>query len=183
MLSRQDYINDNDFEGALQRFETTNFRWKRHWWEALEEIYSKVKTLARKYILDAKNMIVKTVKQFSDMIICLVDNGDEEGEKVYLFKFYDEAGDFQFSKIGTTIRKVSQRLKEEIRSYRKNFSIGYAVIESVFNCGDLPAEGAESYCRAKFIKQYPHTFQKNDRFIGIDIPIEDFNEAVKSYLA
>ena len=182
-MTRQDYINDNDFEGALHRFETTNIRWKKHWWAALEEIYSKVKTLARKYILDAENMIVKVVKQVADTIISLVNNGDEEGEKVYLFKFYDEEGNLQFSKVGTTIRKVSQRLKEEIRSYRKNFSIGYAVIESVFNCGDLPAEGAESYCRAKFIKQYPHTFQKNDRFMGIDIPVDDFNDAVKSYLA
>ena len=169
-MTRQDYINDNDFEGALHRFETTNIRWKKHWWAALEEIYSKVKTLARKYILDTENMIVKVIKQVADTIISLVNNGDEEGN-------------LQFSKVGTTTRKVSQRLKEEIRSYRKNFSIGYAVIESVFNCGDLPAEGAESYCRAKFIKQYPHTFKKNDRFIGINIPVDDFNDIVKSYLA
>ena len=67
-MSRQDYINDNDFEGALYRFENTNIRWKKHWWEALETIYSKVKSLARKYILDAENMIVKTVKTFSDTI-------------------------------------------------------------------------------------------------------------------
>lgn len=181
-MNRQDYINDNDFEGALYRFENTNFRWKKHWWEALETIYSKVKSLARKYILDAENMIVKTVKAFSDTIISLVDNGEEAGEKVYLFKFYDEVGDFLFTKVGTTTRKVSQRLKEEIKSYRKNFSIGYAVIESVFDCGDLPAEGAESYCRAKFIKEFPNTFQKNDRFMGVDIPVVNFNEAVTSYL-
>lgn len=181
-MSRQDYINDNDFEGALYRFENTNIRWKKHWWEALETIYSKVKSLARKYILDAENMIVKTVKAFSDTVISLVDNGEEAGEKVYLFKFYDEAGNFLFTKVGTTTRKVSQRLKEEIKSYRKNFSIGYAVIESVFDCRDLPAEGAESYCRAKFIKEFPHTFQKNDRFMGVDIPVVNFNEAVTSYL-
>lgn len=182
--SRDKCLQDNDFESALERYERTTQRWKEYWWECLTQIYERVKDLSKKYVLDPVKKIVSTLKDITDVIVYKTNFLDDSfSEKVYLFKFYDAADNLLFSKVGTTKRYIATRLKEEIRTYRKNFAVNKATIESVYNCGELPAEGAESFCRALFIKEYPNTFQKNDRFMGVDIPVSKFNEIVERYLA
>ena len=76
------------------------------------------------------------------------------------------------------------RLNEEWRRYEKSgYDIWGVEIESVFDCGNTPPEGAESCARAEFIARNPKSFIKNDRFIGYNIPVEDFNDCVSTYLA
>lgn len=129
-------------------------------------------------LTEAKNTFFHTVE-----IITECDLLNKAKQKCYLFKFYDENSNIIFSKVGTTVRKIRCRLNEEIKGYRKTGADIYkAVICSVFDCGDLPAEGAESITRAEFIKQYPQAFRKNDRFEKIDISTDDFNKIVNSYL-
>lgn len=178
-------IKDNDFESALWRFEHTTGRWTDYWWETLEKIYNNVKSLAKHYILDPATKTVKRIKQVADMVMSFVEDAFDEGsEKVYLFKFFDETGKLMFSKVGTTTRGINQRIREEIKYYRKHdLNVGNAIVESVYDCGELPAEGAESFCRAIFIKRHPNTYHKNDRFFGLNIPVEEFNQAVEKYLA
>lgn len=102
---------------------------------------------------------------------------------VYLFKFYDSNDNLICSKVGTTNRFPKDRLKEEIVYYRQhNFPVDHAKICSVIDCGDLPAEGAESITRAKYIYKFRQAFQKNDRFVGVDIPVRSFNTIVRKYL-
>ena len=102
---------------------------------------------------------------------------------VYLFKFYDENGELICSKVGTTTKLPEERLKQEITYYNKHgFSIGKTEICSVIDCGEIPAEGAESAARAAFIRKYPDAFHKNDRFFGVDISPVVFNRVVKNYL-
>ena len=102
---------------------------------------------------------------------------------VYLYKFYDSNGELICSKVGTTTRLPEQRLKEEIKYYRKRgIPVDSADICSVIDCGAYPAEGAESVTRAAFIHRFPDAFKKNDRFFGVDIPTLTFNKIVKSYL-
>ena len=102
---------------------------------------------------------------------------------VYLYKFYYENGELICSKVGTTTRLPEQRLKEEITYYRKHgIEVGNAEICSVIDCGAIPAEGAESYARAQYIKKHPAAFHKNDRFFGIDIPVRTFNKMIADYL-
>ena len=101
----------------------------------------------------------------------------------YLYKFYNSNNQLICSKVGTTTRLPEDRLKEEITYYKKNnIPIETAKICSVIDCGELPAEGAESITRALFIRKYPNAFCKNDRFFGVDIPTQTFNKIVKEYL-
>ena len=103
---------------------------------------------------------------------------------VYLFKFYDAENELICSKVGTTTRLPEQRLKEEIKYYRKReIPVDHADICSVIDCGDIPAEGAESVTRAAFIRNHRETFKKNDRFFGLDIPTRTFNRIVNEYLS
>lgn len=102
---------------------------------------------------------------------------------VYLYKFYYENGELICSKVGTTTRLPEQRLKEEITYYKKHgLKVDRGEICSVIDCGAIPAEGAESYARAEYIKKYPDCFHKNDRFFGIDISTRSFNSIINSYL-
>ncbi len=145
---------------------------------------STVKSYIKKFadLLDEAIKLFHNVKDVIKEVRTEYKNG--RGEFCYLFKFYDTDNEIIFSKIGTTTRPPRARLNEEIRSYKKSgFNIGRAVIESVIDCESVPAEGAESFTRAKFIRQYPNTFMKNDRFIGVDIPTNDFNNLVNAYLA
>ncbi len=104
-------------------------------------------------------------------------------ELVYLFKFYDEDEKLICSKVGTTTRLPEERMKEELRYYRDHgIEVTDAEICSVIDCNGLPAEGAESYTRAMYIKKHPEAFCKNDRFFNVDIPVKSFNTYVNEYL-
>lgn len=143
---------------------------------------STIATYSRKFLnnlAEAKNLF----DRIEDYIVTKVkDLGKPGSEKCYLFKFYDFDKQILFSKVGTTTREVLTRAKEEFRNYSKQFNIGLVTIESVIDCGAVPAEGAESFCRAKFIKMFPNAFKKNDRFLNVDISTKDFNSIVSSYL-
>ena len=101
---------------------------------------------------------------------------------VYLFKFYDNI-EGVISKVGMTTQLPSVRLKQEIKYYEKRgFDITKTKICSVIDCGDIPADGAESATRAYFIRKYPKAFKKNDRFFGVSISTKLFNSIVNDYL-
>ena len=136
------------------------------------------------YLLEkAKEKFCTIVKEIIKGIVEKIPIVFGKGTKVcYLCKFYDSNGNLLFSKVGTTERTVMTRIKEEMRKYGKQFDVCGAVIESVFDCGALPPEGAESAVRSYFIKKYPQAYIKNDRFMGIDINVDDFNSCVKNYL-
>lgn len=136
------------------------------------------------YLLDeARKKFCSKVKKVIEGIVEKVPIIFGKGTKLcYLFKFYDSNSNLLFSKIGTTERTIMARIKEEIRSYQKRYDVLGVVIESVIDCGDIPPEGAESYARSEFIKRNPASYAKNDRFLGYDIPVEEFNSLVLGYL-
>lgn len=102
-------------------------------------------------------------------------------EAVYFFKFYEPDG-LAFNKIGTSAKDVVGRLRDEIGEYSKKFDITEVEIYRIRSCGDYPAEGAESALRAGIIKRYPKTFRKNDRFFGVDISPDVFDEIINGFL-
>jgi hypothetical protein len=103
-------------------------------------------------------------------------------EAVYFFKFYN-ATSLEFNKVGTSAKDVVARLRDEIGEYSKNFDIRRVEIHRIINCGNRPAEGAESALRAELIRKYPTAFRKNDRFFGVDISPAVFDEIMASYFA
>ena len=87
------------------------------------------------------------------------------------------------SKVGTTIRKVSERIREELTSKTyAGMGAVHCVINRVYECGDLPAEGVESMFRAKYIKMYPNSFHKNDRFINEHFDLKQADNFFKEYI-
>ena len=152
----------------------------------------------RKWVSYAESTIKNYVRKFAELLdkakktfyhvtkkVKKVLQGGKQ--LVYLFKFYDSDGKLICSKVGTTTRLPEDRMKEEIKSYQKSkdelvASIDHAEICSVIDCGAIPAEGAESQTRALFIRKFPDTFKKNDRFMGVDIPTATFNRVVRTYL-
>lgn len=138
-----------------------------------------IKTYVKKFA----NLLEKAKKTFYHVTLKAKKVLRGGKQLVYLYKFYDSDNNLICSKVGTTTRLPEQRLKEEIKYYRKHdIPVDHAEICSVIDCGVYPAEGAESVTRACFIHRFPDAFKKNDRFFGVDIPTRTFNEVVKNYL-
>jgi hypothetical protein len=144
---------------------------------------STIKTVIRKYFYlleEAEEMFAHVSREQQKEM-----NGKRE--LCYLFKFYDADGLLICSKVGTTTRTIQIRLKEELKSYANSknehiATIDHAEICCVFDCGTMPAEGAESHIRAEFIKKHPEAFLKNDRFVDVDIPTVTFRRMLKTWL-
>lgn len=188
------YVNNNDFEGAKERFETTSPNWKKRWFEVCLQIYNTSKEWAKKYVLNPiEHTISKIVSipstrktklsekiQVSEDCVSLLDDAKQ---KCYLFTFFDKDDNLVCSKVGTTIRKVRQRLAEELNSKTyQNMGCVRAVVHRVYDCGEMPAEGLESFFRAKYIKEYPDSFKKNDRFIETFFDLKKADEIAMEYL-
>ncbi len=103
---------------------------------------------------------------------------DVKGQQsVYLFKFYTKNRELPvFSKIGTTAKSINERLRQEIGEYRRKFDIRSVDVCKIIDCGEMPAESYESYLRALLMKDYPGTWKRNDRFFGVDVDTERFEE-------
>lgn len=193
--SATDYISSNDFEGAKERLDTSTGRWKGYWYKTCETIFNSCKEWAKQYILDpigktihkiinGKTFFPKLRKEdisFSDE--CVIQNNNPDVQKCYLIEFFDEEDNSLCSKVGTTKRTVQQRLREELRSdtYKKMGAIR-CVVHRVYDCGEIPAEGLESEFRAKYIRKYPHSFYKNDRFIKQTFDLAEADKIYKNYM-
>ena len=115
-----------------------------------------------------------------------IDLGDispfEKGtNQVYIIYFYGADGQIIYSKPGTTVRLIKDRIKEELTSYRKN-GVCSARLMRLWDCGEMPPEGLESNLRAHYIKKYPGTFVKNDRFAGVHADLDDADRLAAEYL-
>lgn len=192
--SAKEYIIEEDFDGAFDRYEKANARWKQYWYDVCIQISETYKDVFKRYVINkidktiliigksidkAKNKITKTYNQI--FIDC--DEIYKEGdEKCYLFEFYNSKQELVCSKVGTTIRGVVQRLKEELRSETyKKLDCQSAIVRRVYNCGNLPAEGLESYFRACYIRKYPQSFKKNDRFMNELFDLKLADKIAKNY--
>ena len=187
------YITNNDFEGAKERLDNTSPNWKKKWYAVCETIYNNCKDLAKKYILNPleytvtliEKIVGKRKSKFDDNILVAdgVDLLDNATQKCYLFTFFNDNDEMVCSKVGTTIRSVKQRLKEELKSKTyTQMGCVRAVVNRVYDCGDLPAEGLESYFRANYIKQFPDSFKKNDRFIDTFFDLKEADKIAEKYL-
>lgn len=140
---------------------------------------STIKTYIRKFA----DLLEKARKTFLHITIKAKKVLRGGRQLCYLFKFYNSKHQLVCSKVGTTTRLPEQRAKEELKYYQKHgLEVEDFEICSVIDCGEIPAEGAESITRAEFIRRYPDKFKKNDRFFGVDISTRVFNKVVTDYL-
>ena len=142
------------------------------------------------YFADAYRVVKRFVKRVVSAVIpsvgVTVDKADTQHPKgaqlVYLVRLLDCDGELVWSKVGTTTRAIKKRMAEHLRYYRK-YGVSEVQVTRVWNCGELPAEGLESEFRAKYMKKYPGTFRKNDRFAGVEFDLEEADKIVENYLA
>lgn len=188
------YDEHDDFEGAKMGLEKTSPRWKGKWFEVCEKIFNRLPILASHFILCPAEKAVKEITEVpkrrtkSNTSIFISNDCpsllDEANEKCYLFEFLNQYGKSICSKVGTTTRTVKQRLTEELRSktYVEMGAVA-AIIHRVYDCGNIPAEGLESFFRAEYIKKYPASFKKNDRFINEKFDLIEADKIAEKYLA
>ena len=137
----------------------------------------------KNYIHKFANLLEKAKKIFYHITQNVKREFYGTRQLVYLFKFYNFNNELICSKVGTTTRLPEQRMNEELRYYSQHdIPVARAEMCSIIDCGELPAEGAESQTRAYFIRKYPKAFCKNDRFFGVDIPVRTFDKIVIDYL-
>lgn len=157
-----------------------------------EYAVSTVRTYIRKFadLLEYAKSIFEKVEakvrksKYNNMINANgFDIDTRDGELCYLFEFYNEDDILLCSKVGTTTRTIRTRLREELASKTyKNMGATKAIVNRIYNCGEYPAEGLESLIRSEYIKKYPKSFKKNDRFIGELFDFDLCDKIAFSYL-
>ena len=192
-------IADNDFLSALENLEHTTKRWAGYWFNCCLTIMENDPRWKSQFEPDYEHGEFfpitahgKTAQVNFHSIWYyngkeILTNGrinllDEADQKCYLFRFFDGEGNLVCSKVGTTTKPILIRIKSELREYEK-LNVVTCVIDRIYDCGHLPAEGMESDFRSKYIRKYPEAFRKNDRFFGVDIAPEVFDEIVNSFFA
>lgn len=194
--SKESYVENNDFEGAVERLNSTSPRWKKDWFAVCEIIYENCAEWAKFYVLiplektvrkllnvkDAMPKVRKTNVDFN--VDCSTTGLEERAQKCYLIEFFNENDESVASKVGTTVRKVITRIREELNSDTyKNMGAVRCIIHRVYDCGTIPAEGLESFFRAMYIRKYPDSFCKNDRFIRQTFDLAEADRIAQQYLA
>lgn len=188
------YIDNNDLEGAVDRLSATSGSWRKRWYDTCVTIYKSCDKWLKQYVFNPIECTVRkiaviasrTVSVISDKIYVSEDCEsllDKAKQKCYLFEFFDNDDNLICSKIGTTTGRVRKRLAQELRDKAyKDIGISKAIIHRVYDCGELPAEGLESYFRASYIKKYPNSFKKNDRFMKVKFDLAEADKIAKKYL-
>lgn len=172
--SAKQYIADNDFEGAKERFDNANIRWYKYWFEVCQTIAFNDKEWLTKYLFDTTEMtIVSVVKSTTTT--------DEKESFVYLVKLFDVNNDYVFLKGGKTMNP-KKRFKELSKYHYKRQDVHIGSVE-IIKMWKMPsehlAESFEQLLHSYFSKFLQHF--RNDRFIPTEITAEDFEELEKRY--
>lgn len=162
-----------DIDEALKRYAATSPRWRTAWASAIEKL------APNEYKSDGKSLY----RRIAPGIFCDVNIVDPTGmaNKCYLIKCLNSAGTLIFSKIGTTQRAITKRMREHLKNYRK-FDVAIILIQRIWDCAQRAAEGLESLFRAKYIKEVPQNFRKNDRFINFTFNLKQADRMAAAYL-
>lgn len=176
------YFRMNNCESTSGR--SNNFKKMLKLWNECEIVRT-----VWEYVSDAFLIVKRFVKRVVSTVFPSVaveikpeDRKFPEGAQlVYLVRLLDRDGELVWSKVGTTTRSIKKRMSEHLRYYRK-YGVTDIVVTRVWDCGELPAEGLESEFRAKYMKKYPGTFRKNDRFAGVEFDLAEADRIVENYL-
>lgn len=173
-----DYVSSNDFEGAKERFDNANKRWKPHWFEACEEIFNACQDWAKKYILDKANKVILAIGEF---ITKKRPKDEEATSNTYLIKMFNDAGEWVFTKIGKA-NVVAKRMRDFINHEYKRDGVVISDVEIVKSYqvpNDDLAQVLESLMRAYFRKS--HKYIPNDRFEAFEPTAEDLQVFENNY--
>ena len=171
------YISNNDFEGARERFATSNARWKQHWFDTCSEIVKNCKTWLDKYILDPVNLTITEIVKKTKAAI----KKHAGTSNVYLIKMFDIDNKYVFLK-GGKADDVSKRLRDLSNQEYKRDNVRILRVEIV-KTWELPnshlAESFEQALHAYLCKFYDNN--PNDRYYPTELTEEQFAELDRRY--
>lgn len=188
-------LAESDFMSALENLQHTTKQYLKYWFECCLEIMESCPSWKAQYKPDYEyfNFYPITAQTSVDYLSIWYYNGKEiltngkinllDGaeQKCYLFRFFDIDNKLVCSKVGTTTRPILIRIKDELRDYAK-IGVVTCIIDRVYDCGELPAEGMESYFRAEYIRRHPTHFRKNDRFFDVAFDLAEADSICANYL-
>jgi hypothetical protein len=145
------YIDHDDFEGALERFNNAYKNWKQHWFDVCQEIYSASAKWAKKYILDPIALTISKVGQ----IITKKQKGMQSC--AYVVKVFDYVENKSWLKVG----KADDIYKRYYSDKKYDLSEIYRTYW--FNSSDK-AQAMEDVARAFFKEFFPNEHKPLDRF-------------------
>lgn len=190
-------VIDGDFLTAYAHYTKATARWKEKWYDTCKVIYDTTKkgNIKKSFVFDEDGGITKrkrtklTAKYNEEPQIYYngcepLDTKGKDNELLYVIVMRDSEHRAIYYKVGTTTRAVEKRMTEHLDYYVLE-DIKYIEINRVADCGKLPAEGLESYLRAKLIKEHPTAFKKNDRFIAeevVNLDLEKIDKWIAEYL-
>lgn len=172
--SAKQYIEENDFEGALKRYDECYVRWQEHWFNTCYTIANNCKIWFDKYIFDPINKVIEKITKRKAKF-------QLPKSYTYLIKMYDENDNYVFTKCGKT-NNLNRRFKELSKKHYKVQDIKISRIE-VVKTWELPndhlAESMENEAKAYFSQFFFH--YPKDRFEPIEFIEDDFRELDKRY--
>lgn len=192
-------ISENDFLSALENLEHANNRWSNYWFNCCLKIMEQDPHWKAQFTPDEEYCEFHPVTAHGKTAQAgfysvwyyngkeILTNGridllDDAEQKCYLFRFFDIDGKLICSKVGTTTKPILVRIKSELREYEK-LNVITCVIDRIYDCGNIPAEGMESYFRAEYIRRHPEAFRKNDRFFDVAFDLADADRICSAYLS
>lgn len=172
------------YYGALQNAETTYQR--RYAFTVMSYIYETYKFIqdlwekveARLY----KDRFIRKIKRaiLGEIEWNNFESLPDNTEQFYCIRLLKDE-DLIYSKVGTTTRKTTRRMREHLRYYKKE-GINHLIVDRLVDCKGLPAEGLESLVRGHFIKKWGEKFRKNDRFLGVTFDFAEVDSIIQKYL-
>ena len=165
----------------LQHHPTSSGR--AYWFKKMLALYQANKSVQKvwKYIDSARLLVNRFIKKCVTIVYQVKHDYPNGAQLVYLIRLLSDKDKLIWSKVGTTTRAIDTRMREHLRYYKKA-GVAKVEVDRIYDCGELPAEGLESEFRAKYMRKYPNTFQKNDRFTSVEFDLIEADKIARNYL-
>ena len=167
MKSADMCIFTNDFIAAKQRYDASNARWLKYWFDTCYTIAKKNPVYLSKYLFDEVNFIITKVQ-------VVVKYTDPAPSHTYLINLLDRNEEAVFTKIGKA-NDVAVRLNKILKDGYKGVDIDDVNIVKVYEMpADDLAEALESLIKHYIKKNKSVGYYPQDRFTPFDFTEEDF---------
>ena len=176
--SANDFIAEGDFEGAKEKFDKANSRWRGHWFNTCVTIAKQFGEWVTKYLIDPVNMTITAIGQYVKKRAPKVN---EEESHVYLIEMYDEDGNHVYNKVGKA-NDLRQRLSTLSRQLYRRSGIQIARVEVIKTwtlATNHLAESFEQLLHSIMCKKYENI--PNDRYTPISLSAEEVAEMDRIY--
>lgn len=169
-----DYIRNNDFIGAKERFDKSYTNWRKHWFDTCYEIATRNPQYFEKYLFNEEELTIIKVK-------VVVKYTDTAPSHTYLIDLLNEKEEKVFTKVGKA-DIVDKRLNQILRKGYREAEVEDVNILKVF---DLPsddlAEALESLIKYYIKKNKNVGYYPQDRFTPFIPSVEDYEEFERLY--